>query len=385
MSRTRNKFLGYNLPGYSRTFYGPFDFGSTPSSIVAEKGHVVCIDDLSHPPYVTDQNLTLTRTEANPLRINGVVVNPPFTVHYVNWNPLNRSTYVYCPGTTDTPWTHLVTKAIATINPNVPLVDLPLFLFELREFPRMLRQLGEVLSRRLHPRDIPDGHLAYSFGWKPLIMDLLNLIDLQREMDRKLRRLRAAASKGGARLGFSLGSDSSRSSTGDYNLLPDGQGNYGFRSVERTTVSDEYWCSAKMMLDSELPPHSEVPDFLRRNLLGLNVSASTLWNAVPWTWLIDYFVNIGDVMDANRGGLRFRIPTMCIMHHSVATSTLEGAKSDLGLTWVAGSMKTDSKKRAAYVFPQPNFAFRPFLTNGMMAIMGSLLTSKALGGKSIAR
>jgi len=33
-----------------------------------------------------------------------------------------------------------------------------------------------------------------------------------------------------------------------------------------------------------------------RHLLGLNLDPETLWNLAPWSWLADWFGNVGDIM-----------------------------------------------------------------------------------------
>ena len=208
--------------------------------------------------------------------------------------------------------------------------------------------------------------------------DLASLFDMSKMLDQRLRYLQAAKN-GGTSIRRSLGGDTSTSSSGDYNLLNDGYGKFVLRSTEKTTVTDKYWMTARMVVTSELPDAQELPEFVIRNALGLNVSASTLWNMVPWSWLSDYFVNIGDFLEAQRGFIRWQVPKMCIMHRSEAVSKLENKSSDLGCTWVGGDhMTTVTKRRAAYVNPTPTFAFRPFLTNGMMANLGALITAKAL-------
>jgi hypothetical protein len=242
----------------------------------------------------------------------------------------------------------------------------------------MLRDLGEVLSRRVRPSDVPNGYLAYSFGWAPMLKDLKSLVDLTKSLNDRLAYLKKARN-GGVSTRRSLGKSESRVSGGEYNLLPNGYGQYGLRSTEVTRTTDKFWMSSRMKVTNDLPPPEEIPEFLLRNYFGLNMSASTLWNAIPWSWLIDYLLNIGDLLDTTGGKLTWEVPSMCIMHRSEAVSTLENKRSELGLTWNGGDhMTTVTKRRNVYVNPTLNFAFRPFLTNGMVANLGALVLARAL-------
>lgn len=377
--RHRARTTSLAIPGHAQGFiFGIYPGGLEPSAPVAESGKEICDDWTSSPPY-PDNNLSLSKYTVVPIRLNGTApYDWPWLYVYTNWNPYNRSHYVYCPDTSATPWNYLVTKGLANINPNKPLLDAPLFLFELREFPSMLRDLGHVLSRRLHPRDVPNGYLAYSFGWAPLLSDLSNLIDLTKAMNQRLTYLKKARDSG-VSMHRSLGKSQSRVSGGEYNLLPNGYGQYGLRSTEVTTTSDKYWMSSRMKITEDLPPPEDIPEFLLRNVLGLNMRPATLWNAIPWSWLVDYLFNIGDMLDATGGQLAWKCTSMCIMHRSEAVSTLENKRSELGLTWNGGDHMTQvTKRRNVYANPTPFFAYRPVLTSGMLANLGALITARAL-------
>ena len=377
--RHRVRTTSWAMPGHSQGFiFGYIPQNPSPSAPVAESGKEIC-DDYTDPPPYPDHPLDLTRYTVVPIRLSGQTpYDWPWLYVYENWNPLNRSSYVYCPSTTATPTTYLVTKGLANLNPNRPAVDIPLFLFELREFPRMLRDLGEVLSRRVHPSDVPNGYLAYSFGWAPMLSDLASLVDLTKKLNQRLAYLKKARN-GGISVSRSLGRNESRASGGEYNLLPNGYGQYGLRSTEVTTTTDKFWMTARMHITEDLPPPEEIPEFLLKNYLGLRLSPATLWNAIPWSWLIDYLLNIGDLMESTGGKLAWTTPKMCIMHRSEAVSRLENKRSELGLTWNGGDhMTTVTKRRSVHVNPTPNFAFRPFLTSGMVANVGALILARAL-------
>jgi hypothetical protein len=134
-----------------------------------------------------------------------------------------------------------------------------------------------------------------------------------------------------------------------------------------------------MKITEDLPPPEDIPEFLLRNVLGLNMRPATLWNAIPWSWLVDYLFNIGDMLDATGGQLAWKCTSMCIMHRSEAVSTLENKRSELGLTWNGGDHMTQvTKRRNVYANPTPFFAYRPVLTSGMLANLGALITARAL-------
>lgn len=379
MFRQRSRTLGRTTSGhYDSYIFGTiyagtsYAFGGT-----VQTGLEQCDDSTQPPPYDTDQNLDLTKRTVVPLRMSGSWYPPGYYRYvYSNYGSIARTSYVYCPGTTLLNWGGLVNKALANLNPNKPILDLPLFLFEFKDFPGMLRDLGRVLQRKVHPADIPNGYLAYSFGWRPLMSDLQTLFDLSKQLDQRIRYLTDAKNLSkGVRYRRTLGSETSHSSAGQYVEGP-------FTATEHTTVTTKAWMSGHVRVTSDLPPPRDLPRFIVENGLGASLSASTLWEATPWSWLIDYFASIGDALQATRGFIHWEAPNMCVMQRSEAVSKLEGASASGGITHNAGEhhMTTVSKRRNVYVAPLVSISPSPFLTNGHLANLGALLLSRALKG-----
>lgn len=384
MHRFRNRELGRVVSGHvDQYLYGIYYLGTQYAfSGFAQTGLEQCDDWTQPPPYDSDQNLELSKSTVIPLRINGQYQPDYFRYVYVDWNPISRTSYVYCPGTTLLNWGGLTNKALANLNPNKPILDLPLFLFEFKDFPGMLRDLGRVLQRKIHPSDIPNGYLAYSFGWRPLMSDLKSLFDLSKELDQRIRYLTAAKNEPrGVRIRRQLGSETTNSSAGDFNVAFDGTG-WSFSAVEKTTVTTKAWMTARMRVTSDLPPPQDLPRFVVENGLGANLSASTLWEMTPWSWLIDYFASIGDMLAASRGFIHWEVPNMCVMQRSEAVSKLENVRTRNGFSSNASSheMRSVVKRRNVYVNPLPSISPTPFLTNGHLANLGALLLSRALKG-----
>lgn len=386
MHRFRNRMLGRVTAGHVDNYlYGIYYTGTNYAfDGLAQTGLEQCDDWTQPPPYDTDQNLILTKQMVIPLRINGSYQPDYFRYVYVDWNPISRTSYVYCPATTELNLGGLVNKALANLNPNKPILDLPLFLFEFKDFPEMLRDLGRVLQRKIHPSSIPNGYLAYSFGWRPLYQDLKSLFDLSKSLDQRLRELTAAKNEPrGVRIRRSLGESSSRTIDGDINVAYDGTA-YSFSATAISNVKTKAWMTARMRVTSDLPPPQDLPRFVVENGLGANVSMSTLWEMVPWSWLIDYFASIGDMLAALRGFIHWEVPHMCIMQRSEAISKLENVRTRNGFSSNASEhvMMSVSKRRSVYVNPLPSISPTPFLTDGHLANLGALILARALKERS---
>lgn len=270
-------------------------------------------------------------------------------------------------------------SALAAFNPNIPVVDVPVFLFELRELPRMLRDLGDVLSRRRRVDDIPEGHLAYQFGWKPLISDLYSLLAFADEMQALRRLIRE------------LGNDTLHTNVVEYehpvwsdtNTLVD-SGGITLRSSTTVTGVRRVWSTIRHQ-----PEEAEgIPDLWDgasqvRALLGLELDESTIWNMIPWTWMIDWFADTGTYLDARRGGFRLELKSQCVMcedRYVLQHKELVNTRPDEFRIVNPGPFNSSRKQRQVYTndtfWPHANL---PSLTSRQVGILSSLAITRANG------
>jgi hypothetical protein len=260
---------------------------------------------------------------------------------------------------------------LARLNPNVPDVDLPLFLFELREAPKMIRDLGNFLKKPLQP-DVPGSYLAYQFGWKPLFSDLHKLANLAETISKMESHYETIARK-----------QSASGSLDSYNTSWKGgtQTGSGISWKYEYQLERKVWFSARAVPVKSAPYFGESPHEALRRTLGLNLSASTIWNALPWSWLVDYFVGVGDYLDASRGTSAFDIKSICIMVHDimdVSPTDIQATGSTIISGITNGTLSIDRMRRFVHPAPKRHFAFAsdPFV--GKLGILGALATQSAL-------
>jgi len=342
--------------------------------------HEVCTDSTQPRPFIVDQPLLIENYNAEALRISGV---KPWSVlngyewRFDGYNPPNRSLYSYCPAPVPINWPFWVTKALANMNPSRPAVDIQLFLFELKDFPGMLKDLGDALVRRRLGQGGPKDHLAYSFGWAPLVSDVLSLLKLQKSIESRIAYLRAL--ENGARVRQTLAhSEILHANTPNgFDLAIDGASilTCDVLTTERIRV----WFTANAKLVNPLPAVSLTPKAVELLLLGAIPSGSTLWEAIPWSFLVDYFANIGDYMAATRGWIPWVVSRLNIMATQQVESTLTRKRHFAGFVSSGGRLQTTLKHRHVESYPWPVITNDPFLSGGQIAIMSSLLTVKALG------
>lgn len=344
-----------------------------------------CIDTTMAPPYNADHNLDLRKWKVKPGYING----------QTNWN-LSGSQHIVADKYSESPltsvsnlgsvpepnWAYFQTKAIAGLDPAKPSTDLPLFLFEFKDFPEMLRHAGRVLRRKARAEDLPGSYLAWHFGWAPLVSDLFTLFDLANQIEKKKRFLLRLEKGGRFRTG--LGSGSELVSTGGHAYVPlpfMGVGKYAFKCTYQVERKWKAWASSKAKLaGGYLPPTpTELQRLSTRLALGLSVRPAAVWEYVPWTWLIDYFSNFGTYHQAIEAQTRVYISSMCIMHSTVQSLVITDQQTAPGITFSGYSGELTVKRRRAVSNPTPFITTRPFLGPAQIGALVSLVTARAFG------
>jgi hypothetical protein len=117
------------------------------------------------------------------------------------------------------------------------------------------------------------------------------------------------------------------------------------------------------------------------NPLGLGqTTASAVYNLTPWSFLLDYFSNVGDHIAATQNKVLYTIESICLMcetevkivdtpqNHSWPVQTL--AKS-------AGRWTVVEKKRRVYPSPSSQLSLDDFLSGNQIANILALAASLA--------
>jgi len=201
---------------------------------------------------------------------------------------------------------------------------MPVFLLELRELPGMLKHAFEKTTEatarankrqlRKDPHDTDNSVLATNFGWLTLYQDVASLFNFSKHVDDRMKVLKVLAKKGWSSTG--------RVRTGGYHQQAVSEETV-FHSIEayvtghyKTDTVCRRWGSARFYVDN--PPDFVSDASAQRQLAkevvhGWHISPATVWQALPWTWLSDYFVNVGDFLDATRNTIGASVGTGCCM------------------------------------------------------------------------
>lgn len=194
--------------------------------------------------------------------------------------------------------------------PGKPIVDIGQTLAELkREGIPLAHSLSKL--RDYSPPAISGagkGYLTWQFAWRPIIQDVYALARKIDTADKQWRKYVANARKLERRhfdlpVERSVVTSTVENGGSIYPILPSALCTNQAAPLirERTTVTTRSFSAAYVY---HLPQADEAVPLLVRKALqyqqqfGLEVDPSLIWELIPWSWLVDWFVPIGKFWDA---------------------------------------------------------------------------------------
>jgi len=298
------------------------------------------------------------------------------TAFFFNWD------FVEPPGVpTDG---EVATKLVAQTNPSRPGANLPLFVYELKDIPRMVKRVGEVIKKvqefqaqgiKYSLKEGSSDFLAYQFGWSPLVKDLTRMFDFMANVDQRINELDRLYSEGGLHRKLTVFDGYGEMSPRGYYVGPV----YGGEATIEVGFTTHYkkWGTVRYV-PTTLPRfrgNDEKIAYARRLVAGFSVRPATLWEAMPWSWLIDWFGNVGDHIAANLNEVPVSIEHINIMTKLEIVPT--------NSKWTHNPWKADFKLqtknpmrmlriRTPTVLPTlPSFHL-PFISGKQLSIMAAL-------------
>lgn len=195
--------------------------------------------------------------------------------------------------------------------PGKPEVDLAVALAELKDFHSLFQ------IRLKNFKDLGNDYLNYQFGWLPFLSDVRRFWSLTQKLGQKLDELQRANGKWHLRRGTVKvdSAEYSRWETHDNSkpcfspsLSSWLTSNPDYKASGRSYYDRKIWFSGRFRY--------HIPDLdksvalwnvgtrvnVARKLYGLRITPATLWELMPWSWLIDWFSNAGDVISNISGG-----------------------------------------------------------------------------------
>lgn len=258
-----------------------------------------------------------------------------------------------------------ITDVLARTNPSRPTVSLPLFIYELKELPDLFRREYGGLIRKA-----ASNNLKYQFAIKPLVSDLMGLFNFGQHVRNRTVELEHLFKSGLRRKRIVFeGSVDTRLSDVTMQSL------HILLHYNGVHVSREKVWGYVEWVPTSTPPKTdaELLNLARRAALGLTIDPATAWNAIPWSWLVDWCSNVGDYLSAYQNIVGASPRNMVVMRHRRSETKWSIASYDNvypGIVFPDNTYTRETKSRQA---TSPSLsAYLPFLSGRQLSILGSL-------------
>lgn len=310
---------------------------------------------------------TLRNAQGNPLRIlsgypMGYSPAPPDpSAYYHDLDEVDRSNAAW--------------DLLASTNVSAPHVSVPTFIYELRDLPEIVRGWGQGLLR-----DAAKGHLSWRWVVKPMISDLRKLFNFADAVERRRLQLVNLRNNRFLRSTAGLSQQSMTLPPQAVVLHSEGAMIYGWRDV---TITEKIWGSVQWKLQENvsLPTSLGSQEYMAKFLTFgyTNQEAlAVLWESMPWSWFVDWFAGIGDVIAATNNAVPMTWSNVCIMHQREAIASYRVRYDLATATWASLSnlpmQKREHKDR--FVMSGPllpvKISLRPLLSGSHWSILASL-------------
>lgn len=189
-------------------------------------------------------------------------------------------------------------KAFNRMKPDKPNMNLLNSIYELKDVPGMIRQ--RFHGQALH--EVGDYYLALKFGWEALLKDvrdfILTTMNAQKRYEQLLRDEGRPVKR---RIRLNASTTTNYENTYVGNRLFPGFVSYFYATggsyVDVSKTNDEVWASARFRYYlPDGPRNIEWKSKMFAAIFGLKPTPAAVYKAIPWSWLVDWYVNIGDVL-----------------------------------------------------------------------------------------
>lgn len=274
-----------------------------------------CFDELhSGPPYRTGGPFDKTEYSSNLNQVVGAVSLTNSRYEYVggflpHMSSLRHENMI----PSDPDWGDVSTRGFEGWNkyrPTKPRCSAGVAIAELKEVPRMLQKTALDYYRAFTKqgsslRDAGGTWLNTHFGWLPFLNDFRSFITTASSLDKRIKQLHRDNGRWVKRGGL-VSSDSATvvtegggSAVLDPILFSNLHYNYARDDSWRLTETNEQsvWFEARFRYYiPKMAPWKMKVRYMRM-LYGLHVTPSMIYELTPWSWLVDWCSNTGDMLE----------------------------------------------------------------------------------------
>jgi hypothetical protein len=272
-----------------------------------------------------------------------------------------------------------MTELLARTNPSRPEIVPLTLLQDIYDLPRMLKDVGKLLKtprKLLSAREGANQYLGAQFGWLPLVKDVHDLLDFQSHVQRRKAELDRLYSGSGLRRHLHLGDHSHDE---DSNVFLESNAGLSILSRQSLKYSSRQWGVVRWkpnVTPGHDPTDTDRIKLARRVASGMTSEATIkgLWDLIPWTWIVDWFTNVGDFALQYSNTVPANSQDACVMTYQESEFQFRTISMTSGYQGGDGSVSLITKER--YTGAGTISAHLPFIGVDRLKTLGALFIQR---------
>lgn len=372
---------------------GPFDPNLTGGMVPT--GNSAVTDNPGHGGDC--EPFTLNRLSTSGGRLNraygGASTDNWFNNYLCQWfRQTSNGQHLAVSGVPSEAWR--CTNAAQRTNPSRPVVDVPVDVLDVQGRIRDIQgEIGNLLRDpfgrkrygrvRVTPRQFGasfgNAWLQNEFWIQPMVGDIVKLMYLAPDINRRISEINRLFGGKGLRRTVDHGSWSNQLHDPSV-LVQSSYSTINVRMLTRTFVNCKTHIRWAPQSKCALHPS---PDQIRRwavrATMGLTIDLSTLWELTPWSWLADWFGNVGSYLVATRNIIPARLLGVYPMKHTRTEVTFPATqKSESGRLTTITSGRRVREQKLRSIGAVALSAHFPFLNGKQVGILAAIGASRTL-------
>lgn len=277
----------------------------------------------------------------------------------------------------------LPTLFFARLNPSNASVDVAAAAIEsIVELPGIIKNATEALGRKYNISDVGSLPISYLFGILPVVRMIQSLATLGEDIEKRMRQLDQLQSTEGRKIRMKLYTANATSESKWTDSIS------GSQILERKVTVAEI----SAIINDRIVNHVgglrtkkrySVDDV--RKVLTSDRPISTLWEVLPWSWLVDYFLGIGEFLKATSNRIPgYEVSTATIMRSTKTHCDWQYARPESlrfvheSVSATPGYYNRKSYRRTIMNNPTPNIPrYKTILTDSQIGTLIALGTAIA--------
>ncbi|UJQ85477.1 MAG: putative maturation protein [Alehxovirus allofundivivens] len=366
VSRHRNVTVQFPAGGFTQKWIAGVPQTPIVSGATGTQQYADCVDVTGSPG--ADHPLSIEKRLITYEPYNGYLPDAANAnrLWMSNWISIQQ-TSSYGHASLPTPTTFNAASFLARVSPGAHQVETLENLVDIKDLPKLVKLAGDTILKRG-----AGAYLTWQFGWKPLISDVKKLLDFSARVDKKVRELHALYDNGGVHRRRTIDKDTvSATST----ALVQSSGSASITVKTNRFTQRTRWATTRFV-PTTLPPKDET-EYRRRAIqivYGLDLAPATIWEALPWSWMVDWFTNVGDYLVAYNNVCPVKATPPCLMTYTRTDASVVRTDTYSNVTGGTATAVTETKLRSVQT---PTLtASIPFLTGRQLSILGALFIQR---------